>query len=397
VTALRDVVLRAETEVIESRVPQHATLDGLLRHHQFAPELIDAAVDAAAAVFNPRHLRADRPYRLVRSLDGLLREFVYEIDRDNFLRIVSVDRAHPEVLDAEILPIEKETRVAAVRGRIDSDRPSLVAALDGAGENVELAMALAEIFGGQVDFDRELQPGDGFEILFQKSTRDGAFAGYGPILGATFVANGERFEAYRWVDPETGKASYYDAEGRSLKRFFLMSPLGFEPRITSHFSRSRLHPVHRTRRPHLGVDYGAPYGARVVAVADGVVVSAGWAGGGGRQVRLRHAGGFESYYLHLSSYATGIKAGVRVEQGQLIGRVGSSGTATGPHLDFRLRKNGAFVNPVSERRRQPPGRPIPPSYMAAFRSARDQVLQQISTTVLAEAPRQQPDALKAVE
>jgi murein DD-endopeptidase MepM/ murein hydrolase activator NlpD len=167
--------------------------------------------------------------------------------------------------------------------------------------------------------------------------------------------------------------------------------------VTSSFSRSRLHPVHRTRRPHLGVDYGAPHGAPVVAVADGRVVSAGWAGGGGRQVRLRHNGGFETYYLHLSSFAKGIRAGARVDQGDVIGRVGASGTATGPHLDFRLRKNGAFVDPVRERRRQPPGKPIPPAQMPAFLSARDSLLRQISTTVLAEAPRQTPDALKAIQ
>jgi murein DD-endopeptidase MepM/ murein hydrolase activator NlpD len=131
-------------------------------------------------------------------------------------------------------------------------------------------------------------------------------------------------------------------------------------------------------------------------VAAGTVVSAGWAGGGGNQIRLRHAGGFETYYLHLSSFARGIRAGARVDQGQLIGRVGSTGTATGPHLDFRLRKNGAFVDPVRERRRQPPGQPIPASQLDAYRAARDGFLQQISATVLAEA-RQKPDAVRAYE
>jgi murein DD-endopeptidase MepM/ murein hydrolase activator NlpD len=397
VSAIRDVLLRLETEVIEARVPRHATLDSLLRKHQCAPELVNAVVESTAAVFNPRHLRADRPYRLVRSLDGWLREFVYEIDTDNFLRIVSPDRSRPDVLDARILPFEKETDVLAIRGQIDSAHPSLVGAIDGTGENVQLAMALAEIFGGQIDFDSELQPGDGFDVVFEKFTRDGVFAGYGAILGATFVADGHQYQAFRWVHPETGKASYYDAEGRSLKRFFLMSPLGFEPRITSHFSRSRLHPVHRTRRPHLGVDYAARQGAPVVAVADGTVLSAGWAGAGGRQIRLRHAGGFETYYLHLSSFAKGVRAGARVNQGQRIGSVGATGTATGPHLDFRLRKNGAFVDPVRERRRQPPGQPIPGVHVAAFRSSRDGLLRQLSATMLAEAPRQQPDALKAIQ
>jgi murein DD-endopeptidase MepM/ murein hydrolase activator NlpD len=397
VSARADVILPPEIEVIESRVPQHATLDSLLREHQFAPGLISAAVESAAAVFNPRHLRADRPYRLVRSLDGWLREFVYEIDTDRFLRIVNLDRSHPDVLAAQVLPFEKDIDIVALRGEIDAERPSLIAATDASGERVELAMALAEIFGGQIDFDSELQPGDGFEVLFEKASRAGECAGYGNILGARFTADGKDYQAFRWTDPTTGKSGYYDESGRSLKRFFLMSPLKFEPRITSRFSRSRVHPVFHTRRAHLGVDYGARYGAPVVAVAAGTVVSAGWAGGGGRQIRLRHTGGFESYYLHLSSFAKGIRPGAHVDQGQFIGRVGATGTATGPHLDFRLRKNGVFVDPVRERRRQPPGHPIPPAYQQAFQQAREGLLRQISTTLLAEAPRQKPDALKAIE
>jgi murein DD-endopeptidase MepM/ murein hydrolase activator NlpD len=391
-----DIVLPPEIEVIEARVPQHATLDSLLREYQFAPELISAAVDSAASVFNLRHLRADRPYRLVRSLDGWLREFVYEIDADRFLRIVNPDRSRPEVLDAEVLPFEKEIEVAAVRGEIDSSHPSLIAATDAVGEKLELAMALADIFGGQIDFDSDLQPGDGFEVLFEKASRAGEFAGYGDILGARFVTDGKEYQAFRWTDPATGKSAYYDESGRSLKRFFLMSPLKFEPRITSRFTRSRLHPVFHTRRAHLGVDYGARHGAPVVAVAAGTVVSAGWAGGGGKQIRLRHAGGFESYYLHLSSFASGIRPGVHVVQGQFIGRVGATGTATGPHLDFRLRKNGVFVDPVRERRRQPPGHPIPPEHLTAFQGARDELLVQISAT-LAEIPRLNPDAARALE
>ncbi|MGH8637913.1 MAG: M23 family metallopeptidase, partial [Burkholderiales bacterium] len=234
-------------------------------------------------------------------------------------------------------------------------------------------------------------------VLFEKSTRDGEFAGYGDILGATFVADGQTHQAFRWIHPETGKAAYYDEAGRSLKRFFLVSPLKFEPRITSHFSRRRLHPVLNRVRAHTGVDYGAPHGAAVVAVADGTIVSAGWAGGGGKQVRIRHKGGLETYYLHLSAYGPGIRAGRHVNQGEVIGRVGSTGTATGPHLHFSLRKNNVFVDPVAERRRQPPGEPIPPSHLEAFRASRDSMLQDIENSVLADAARQRPDAVKAAQ
>jgi murein DD-endopeptidase MepM/ murein hydrolase activator NlpD len=395
--AVTEVVLRAEAAIIEARVPRHATLDSLLRQHQLSTDLVNAAVRSARSVFNPRQLRADRPYRLVLSFDGFLREFEYEIDTDKFLRIINRDHDRPESLDAEVLPFEKDSNVLAIRGDIDAEHSSLIAAMGETGENIQLAMALADVFGGQIDFNSDLKQGDRFEVLFEKSTREGQFAGYGHILAATFVADGRTHQAIRWVNPDTGKASYYDEEGRSLKRFFLVSPLKFEPRITSRFSRQRLHPVYHTMRAHLGVDYAAPHGSAVVAVAGGTVVSAGWAGAGGNQVRIRHDRGIETFYLHLSSFAPGIRAGATVDQNQIVGRVGATGAATGPHLDFRLFKDGRFVDPVSERRRQPPGEPIQPQHRAAFLTARDAMLGQIETTILADAARQSPDAVRAAD
>jgi murein DD-endopeptidase MepM/ murein hydrolase activator NlpD len=380
-------------------VPRHATLDSLLRQHDLPAALVVSAVESARAVFDPRHLRADRPYRIVRSLDGLLREFYYEIDADRFLRIVNPDRTQPGHLLAEVLPFEKDSAVVAVRGRIDADHPSLIAAIDATGEHIQLALSLAEIFGGQIDFESDLQPGDTFEVLFEKSTRDGQFAGYGQILGARFSVDRTGHQAFRWVDQASGKAAYYDENGRSLKRTFLRSPLKFvpAPRVTSNFSRRRLHPVHRVFRAHLGVDYGAPHGAPVVAVASGTVVSAGWAGAGGRQVRLRHAGGMETYYLHLSRFAKGVRAGQRVDQGQVIGYVGSSGTATGAHLDYRLKKNGVFVNPLVEHRKQPPGQPIPSTQLATFRQQRDGMLSRLAASLLADGAPTKPDAVRAIQ
>jgi murein DD-endopeptidase MepM/ murein hydrolase activator NlpD len=390
-----DINLPLAYDTIRALVPKHATLEDLLLEHKLPAELVQATINAVRAVFNPRQLRADRPYRLVRSLEGALREFEYEIDADRFLRVVNRDASQPAVLEAEVLPIEKDTAIVAIRGTIDSDSPSLVAAMDAEGENIQLAITLAEIFGGQIDFNSDLQPGDWFEVLFEKATREGQFAGYGSIAGARFSNDGTVFQAFHWTNPETGRAGYYDENGRSLKRFFLRSPLRFEPRITSGFSRRRFHPVHRTYRAHLGVDYGAPHGSQVVAVAAGVVVSAGWAGGGGRQVRIRHAGGYETYYLHLSAFGKGIRAGARVDQGQVIGRVGSTGTATGPHLDYRLRRNGVFVNPLAEHRRLPPGDPIPAEYLATFGTARDGIVRRLSDTLLADADAPKPDAVKA--
>jgi murein DD-endopeptidase MepM/ murein hydrolase activator NlpD len=379
-----DIVLPVETEIIEAIVPRQATLESLLLHHQLPAPLVHAAIESARAVFNPRQLRAERPYRLVLSVDGFLREFEYQIDADKFLRIVNRDRSAPEKLEAEVLPYDKDVEIVAVRGEIDSEHPSLIAAMDATGERLQLAIALAELFSGQIDFENDLQPGDSFEVLFESTKYQGAFAGYGPIASARFVNEGREHRAYRWINPDTKKAGYYDEQGRSLKRLVLASPLRFTPRVTSGFSRRRLHPVHRTVRAHLGVDYAAAPGTPVVAVAAGVVVSAAWAGAGGRQVRIRHTGGLESYYLHLSSFAKGVHAGARVDQGQLIGRVGASGVVTGPHLDYRLRRNGIFVDPRREHARQPPGEPIPSSLLAAYHASRTRVDQQLASALAAK-------------
>jgi murein DD-endopeptidase MepM/ murein hydrolase activator NlpD len=389
------VNLPRETETIEALVPRHATLDSLLRTSRLQEQLVAQVVSAARGVFDPRQIRAGRPYRLVRSLDGLLREFEYQIDADRFLRIVNLDRARPDALEAQVLAYEKQTEIAAIDARIDRDASSLIGAMDRAGETIALALELADIFSGQVDFNTDLQPGDSFKVLFEKSTYEGQFSNYGAVLGAAITVDGRRLQAFRWTDPVTGKSAYYDEQGRSLKRFFLKSPLKFEPRVTSRFSRRRFHPVDKVYKAHLGVDYGAPAGSAVVAVAAGVVVSAGYAGAGGNQVRLRHAGAFETYYLHLSSYGPGIRAGARVAQGQLVGRVGSTGSATGPHLDYRLKRNGVFVNPVSMHSRQAPGEPIPRVQLAAFESSRDGVMTRLSTTLVADTPRQKPDAVRA--
>jgi murein DD-endopeptidase MepM/ murein hydrolase activator NlpD len=390
-----DRPLLPDTETIEARIPRNATLDRLLRGHALREEVVTAMVSAAAGALDLRDMQADHAYRLVRTVDGLLRLFEYEIDSDKFLRIVSPDRNRPEALEVDVIPYQKRVELTAARGVIDSDHPSLIAAFDATGETVQLAIALADVFSGEVDFTSDLQPGDRFELLFEKIYREGEFSGYGNVIAATLVNEDRHLEAYRFT--LGGKSAYYDANGRSLKRFMLASPLRFEPRVTSRFSYRRRHPVHGGYRAHLGVDYGAPHGAPVVAVAAGTVVSAGWNGGSGRMVRLRHGRTYESYYLHLSAFAKGIRSGARVEQGQLIGRVGSSGTATGPHLDYRLRRNGVFVNPLAEHRRMPPGEPIPAAAQDDFLLARDAARADLSRVLLArsEQPPAKPEATRA--
>ena len=365
--AQADRVLQPDTEIIRGTIPRNSTLAELFRAYLPAVHA-EHVVQVIAKSMDPRKLRAESPFTLTRSLDGLLRAFDYEIDADHYLRVEPASPATPHELAANVIAYRREEATAVTTGHIDKETPSLFEAMEEAGETADLSVELAAVFSGEIDFNSELQPGDAFRVAFQKITRENGTVAYGSILAAEFDNDGRRFEAFRFVLPD-GKAGYYDANGRSLKRFFLKSPLKFEPRITSRFSYSRRHPVLNVRRAHLGVDYAAPVGAPVVAVSNGVVMRAGFSGDAGRLVALRHSSGYESLYLHLSSVA--VHVGQRVSQGELVGRVGSSGLSTGPHLDYRLRKNGTYVNPLTEHRRMPPGDPIPASLMAAFTAERD--------------------------
>jgi murein DD-endopeptidase MepM/ murein hydrolase activator NlpD len=390
--ASADVVLPREFETIASIVPPGATFQSLLRANQLKEQLIARVIESARTVFDLRQLRANQPYRLVRTLDGLLREFEYQIDADRFLRIVSRDRSQPTALDVAVLAYDTQKQTVAFEARIDADTPSLVAAIDARGENVQLAMALAEVFAGEVDFQSELQAGDTFRLLFEKRFREGQFAGYGPILAAAIDVNHRTHHAVLWRGNSSGKRAYYDENGRSLRRFLLRSPLKFEPRITSRFARHRMHPIDHVMRAHLGVDYAAPEGAAVVAVASGTVVSSGYSGAGGNLVHLRHPGGVETYYLHLSAFARGIRTGAHVNQGQLIGRVGSTGAATGPHLDYRLKKGGVFVNPLVVHADQAPGEPLLDTEFATFRTMRDRLLSELNAALPEVAAAAQTEA-----
>jgi murein DD-endopeptidase MepM/ murein hydrolase activator NlpD len=374
-----DVVLRSNTTIVRGEVPRNATLDTMLRGHGLAADAVQQIVSVARTVFDPRRLRSLQPYALARTLDGALKYFEYEIDGDSFLRIAP-DRKTAGELRAEVLPIPKTLQYATAGGAIDAETPSLFESIESAGERPELAMALARVFGGEIDFNTGLQPGDRYSVAFERFVREGRPPSYGEVTAAEFQNDGRVLRAIRFTPPG-GEPAYFDEHGRSLRRFFLQSPLRFDPRITSRFSLRRMHPVLRTARAHRGVDYGAPHGAEVIAIASGSVVSTTFDNTNGRMVRLRHASGYESSYLHLSAFGSGIRGGVRVSQGQTIGRVGSTGLATGPHLHYALRKNGVFVDPLREHRNVPPGEPVPAAAMAAFEAVRDAALAQLDVTL----------------
>jgi murein DD-endopeptidase MepM/ murein hydrolase activator NlpD len=246
-----------------------------------------------------------------------------------------------EVRRAETRP---DVRVEAVQGEV---RRSLFESVEALGESPQLVVELVEIFSSDFDFTADTRAGDRFRLLVEKRYAGDQFVDYGQILVAQYLSDGRMLTGVAFDDVR-GRAAYYDPDGRSLKKSFLKSPLEFT-RITSGFTWARPHPILGGMRPHLAIDYGAPVGTPVRAVADGTVTAAGWNGGNGIQVQLRHRSGYETQYNHLSRLGPGLRAGVRVSQRQVIGYVGSTGLSTGPHLDYRVAKNGRFVNPLGER------------------------------------------------
>jgi len=247
-----------------------------------------------------------------------------------------------EVARAETEP---RVRVEAVSGEVTR---SLFEAIEAAGESPQLVLAMVDIFSSDFDFTADTRRGDRFRLLVEKRYAGDSFVNYGRILAAQYLSGGQTLSGVGFARAGDTRWAFYDREGRSLKKSFLKSPLEFS-RITSGFTYARPHPILGGVRPHLAIDYAAPTGTPVRAVADGVVTAAGVDGGNGISVTLRHRSGFGTMYNHLSKVAAGVRRGARVSQRDVIGYVGMTGLATGPHLDYRVSRHGEFVNPLSEK------------------------------------------------
>jgi murein DD-endopeptidase MepM/ murein hydrolase activator NlpD len=267
-----------------------------------------------------------------------------------------------------------DTRVIAIAGEVQD---SLFASMERLGEAAGLTARLVALFEWDFDFAADSLPGDRFRLLVEKRYVGDVFLGYGDVLIAQYSSAERSLLTSVGFGDTAGRREYYDASGRSVKKMFLRAPLDFT-RVTSGFSHARFHPVLGGYRPHLAVDYGAPIGTPVRAVADGVVTQAGWNGGYGNSISLRHARGYETMYNHLSRIE--VRRGDRVRQRQVIGRVGSTGLSTAPHLDYRVRKGGVLVNPLGEK--FIPGSPVPAHRREAFAVHVDALLERLD----AQAP-----------
>ena len=332
---LRDIVLTPDTTLVSGLVPRSTTLDTLLRGHGVADDAAMSVVKRPAQVFDPRRLRALQPFSIERTLEGTLRFFQDEIDNDRFLRVA------PRPASARSTPpwcrFPRRSSTPRPPGASMRETPSLFQSMSGAGESAELAVALAEIFSGEIDFNSDCSRATATRWRSTSTCARAGSSSYGDITAAEFRNDGRVLRAIRFTSPG-GKPAYYDEQGRSLRRFFLRSPLKFEPRVTSRFSSSRRHPVLHTNRAHRGVDYGAPTGAPVIAVAAGVVVSATYDGTNGRMVRVRHASGYESSTCTCQRSRPASAPACASIRGRPIGRVGATGLATGPHLHYGLRE-----------------------------------------------------------
>jgi murein DD-endopeptidase MepM/ murein hydrolase activator NlpD len=294
--------------------------------------------DALVHELDPRRLRPGTAFEGTCTPSGELEELRVLLDRRSELKL----GLEGSTIRAQKVERQVSSEVRRLAGEVAS---TLWDAVEESGGRPELAVRLAEIFQWDIDFFRDLRKGDRFVAVIDQQSIDGSFYRYGTLFAARFVNAGRVLDAVVYPD-ENGRLGYYDLEGRPLRKQFLRSPLKFS-RITSRFSMSRYHPVLKRRMPHYGVDYGARVGTPVHATADGVISFTGPKQGAGRMVRVRHPNGFETHYLHLSRYAKGIRQGVRVVQGQVLGYVGSSGWSTGPHLDYRIKQNGRWVNPLT--------------------------------------------------
>jgi murein DD-endopeptidase MepM/ murein hydrolase activator NlpD len=322
---------------------------------------------------NFRRLKPEDSFEFHSDAAGAVTRVVY---RQSPIDIVEAWR-EGEVWSASRRDVPVERRLSLVAGKVEG---SLFESMEALGEQAQLVLDFAEIFAWDFDFASDSQPGDRFRMLAEKVFTGDQFVKYGRIMVAEYESEGKTHTGIYFRDKDGG--GYYTPAGESLRRAFLKSPLEFT-RISSRYSRGRRHPILGGVRPHLAIDYAAPQGTPVWAVADGTVEFAGWSGGNGYTVTLRHRANFKTMYNHLSRFGKGIRPGAPVKQRQVIGYVGTTGLSTGPHLDYRVVKDGRFVNPLKQTFL--PGKPISPSARAAFFETRDSLLGQLRSALAARS------------
>ncbi|MFP4657473.1 MAG: peptidoglycan DD-metalloendopeptidase family protein, partial [Desulfonatronovibrionaceae bacterium] len=346
-----------ELKVHEGTIRPGETISSILGDY-LPPARIHEMSRACADVFPVHRIKSGNIYRVLTTEQGDLKAFEYEIDRESKLCV--------ELSGEKFLAAKKDIPYEVKKVLVEAEiKDSLFLAAKRIGESSALPVRLADIFAWDVDFVRDIRKGDSFRALIEKRYRDGEFSGYGQILAARFVNKGTAFNAFLFEE-SGGRCDYFDEDGQSVRKAFLKAPLEFS-RISSGYSHSRLHPILKKRRPHLGIDYAAPRGTPIKSIGDGKVEAKAYAKAAGRYVKIRHNSVYTTVYNHMSSFARGLREGETVKQGETIGYVGTTGYSTGPHLDFRMKKNGRYVNPLDIK--SPSVEPVPEQDMPRFKEA----------------------------
>ncbi|MDP4008479.1 MAG: peptidoglycan DD-metalloendopeptidase family protein [Candidatus Peregrinibacteria bacterium] len=317
-----------------------------------------AIVDASSEIFDFTNVRVGKPIRVV-YIDGVRNALEYEPNKED---IVSVDLTN-DAYSTTISPIEYDVTIE--RGEATIEESMFLSGVE-AGLSEVLILDLAETLAWEVDFATQVQTGDSFVVVYEKRTRNGEEAGVGKILTASFTNVGETVYAYLYHD-SNGDEGYYDKDGNSLVRPFLKAPLSYN-RISSGYTYARFHPTLQRTTTHLAIDYAAASGTPIKAVGNGTITAYGWNGGFGNYVDIRHNDTYQTQYAHLSAYAKGLGVGSRVNQGDVIGYVGSTGFSTGPHLHYQVKVHGELVNPLEVE--FPKGEALSESDMPRFLEAR---------------------------
>ncbi len=350
VFSLAEYEVQDNEKIIFSKVKKNDTagsiLDEWITHTQ-----LYKALEVSKEIHPLTKINLDKPYAVTLDEHGYFKRFEYEKNNEDILvldaELILKENSEGSIVSdyeftAKLVPITYEVELSHVEAEIEP-KGSLSSAATSVGETDVLVSKLENILAYQIDFFTDVQPGDSFEVLVEKKYRNEEFKNYGSVLTATYSKEGRNYTAYRFRDAD-GIDHYYDENGEAFERLLLKAPLEYT-RISSGYTMNRKHPILGVVRPHQGIDYAAPTGTPVRTVGDGIVTFSGTQGGYGKIIIIKHSNGFETQYAHLSKRL--VKKGEKVLRGEIIGNVGSTGLSTGPHLDYRIKQNGKFINPNS--------------------------------------------------
>ncbi len=379
------VAAPARPEPIRGELHKNSTVYDELRALGVTAFEADMMTRETRSVFDWRRVRAGQTFDLYMNSAGEIDSMILYTSPAEFVCV----RRGVEQFSAVVQQVPFEISYHVTHGTIYD---SIFASLQEQGVETDLAGSIDEIFGWSIDLAKDLRQGDQYALLYERRVYETGYSALGTVLAARIVNLGKEYNAIRY-QPEKGTVGYYAIDGKSMQKSMRRAPMKFS-RISSNYSSRRFHPVQRVYKPHFGVDYAAGRGTPVYATGDGLVLAANYQSGNGNYVRIVHNKTYETYYLHLSGFAKGVRPGKRVSQGQCIGYVGSTGLSTGPHLCYRMKKNGRWVNP---RMIDAPAKdPITPNELVAFNAVRDAYLSRmyealnegLDRTTVVQAPQQ---------